>query len=103
MRRAFTLFLCVLTIITLVLSLSSCGESKEKFRARYADEDVPTYVGALLSTNENYKLRFIAASRGYDISPKDNETVLQDIEDGALALCILGCVVLPLSPFLSQK
>ena len=82
-RRALALTLAVLTIITLVFSLSACGETKEKFRERSAHEDIETYVGALISQNESYKLRFIAASRGYDISPKENETVLQDIEEGA--------------------
>ena len=79
-KRIISLFLAVLTIITLVFSLSACGDKKAAFRARYAGETEYVYVGALVATNESYKLRFIAASNGYDISPKDRETVLQDVD-----------------------
>ena len=87
-RRILAITVAVLTIITLVFSLSACGETKTTFRARYAGEDdkaepIESYVGALIATNESYKLRFIAASRGYDISPKDNESGFEDIEEGA--------------------
>ena len=82
LRRALALALTVLTIITLVFSLSACGKSTAKFRAQYEGEKIEHYVGSLVAANESYKLRFIAASRGYDISPKENETELQDIEEG---------------------
>ena len=80
--RVIALLLAALTIITLVFSLSACGETTEKFRERSAYEEIKDYVGALIAQNESYKLRFIAASRGYDISPKENETVLRDVEEG---------------------
>ncbi len=85
-RRVLTLTLAVLTLITFVLSLSACGDDVTKFRARYAGEDdkaesMYSYVGALVATNESYKLRFIAASRGYSIAPGENETTLGDISE----------------------
>ena len=82
-RRALALVLAVLTIITLVFSLTACGESKEKYRARYEGESIEDYVASLIVKNEDYKLRFIAASRGYDISPEGKETALRDVEEGA--------------------
>ena len=83
-KRVLALTLALLTVITLVFSLSACGDSKVTFRARYAGEDdkaesIYSYVGAFVAINESYKLRFIAASRGYVIAPKDRETELQDI------------------------
>lgn len=85
-KRVLALTLAILTVITFVFSLSACGESETKFRARYAGEDdkaesMYSYVGALVATNESCKLRFIAASRGYNIAPKDKETELQDISE----------------------
>ena len=82
-KRVLALLLAVLTIITLAFSLTACGESTTKFRRMYADDTIYSYVGALIATNETYKLRFIAAANGYDISPKDRETELQDVEKGA--------------------
>ena len=82
-RKALALLLAVLTIITLVCSLSACGETQERFREKYASETDADYVGALIATNENYKLRFIAASRGYDISPETADGALRDVEEGA--------------------
>ena len=86
-KRVLALTVAILTIITFVLTLSACGDSGTKFRARYAGEndkaeEMSSYVGALVATNESYKLRFIAASRGYNIAPKDKETQLQDIDEG---------------------
>ena len=80
-KRIISLILATLTIITLVFSLSACGKTKTTFRAQYSGETIESYAGSLIATNENYKLRFIAASNGYDISPKENETVLNDNEN----------------------
>ena len=87
--RAIALLLAALTIITLVFSLSACGETTEKFRKPYADETTADYVAVLIARNESYKLRFIAASRGYDISPKENETVLDvGTGNGVIMACL---------------
>ena len=86
-KRAVALLLSLLTIITLVFSLSSCGGGKSVFATRnevtledgtVAYESEYAYTAKLIATNENCKLRFIAASRGYVIAPKENETELQD-------------------------
>lgn len=80
-KRLISLILATLMIIALVFSLSACGKTKSSFRARYSGETLSSYAGSLISTNDNFKLRFIAASNGYDISPKENETVLNDNKD----------------------
>ena len=86
-KRIISLLLATLTIITLVFSLSSCGGGKETFTTRNevtlengkkVSEDKFVYTAKLIVTNEDYKLRFIAASRGYVIAPAENETALQD-------------------------
>lgn len=89
-KRIISLVIATLTIITLVFSLSACGGSKNTFptRVKFVDangveqmEPDTTYAAKLIATNENCKLRFIAASRGYVIAPNENETVLQDTEE----------------------
>ena len=81
--RILALTLAILTIITLVFSLSACGDEKEKFRAKYDGETDASYVAALVATNETYKIRFIAAANGFDMTPNGSET-LKDKDDGAI-------------------
>ncbi len=68
--RVLALALLILTIITLVFSLTACGqdETVPPVRARGYEESDVSYVAAVLKTNEIYKMRFIAAARGYDIT-----------------------------------
>ena len=88
-KRVISLLLVTLTIITLVFSLSACGGGKSTFPTRNevtvdgnpVKEDELVYTAKLLATNENCKLRFIAASNGYVIAPNENETVLRDNKD----------------------
>ena len=79
--RILALTIALLTIISLVLSLSACGETKTTYRGRLSAETKYDYVAYLLSANETYKLRFLAGYRGYDISPEVEGTNIQDITE----------------------
>ena len=69
-RKALSLALVILTVISLVLSLSACGD-KITYRERpNADADPEDYIARIISTNESYRLYFLAASNGYDIIPE---------------------------------
>ena len=68
-RKALSLALVILTVISLVLSLSACGETI-KYGVRIADETPDNYVARIISTNDSYRLYFLAASNGYDIIPE---------------------------------
>ena len=68
-RRVASLALAILTVISLMLSLSACGDTVE-YGVRIADEEPDSYVARIISTNDSYRLYFLAASNGYDIIPE---------------------------------
>ena len=73
-RRALSLSLVILTLVALVLSLSACtGGGAKKISPQAKEETDASYVARVISTNENYRIRFAAAYRGYDITAEDFE------------------------------
>ena len=84
-RRFFALAMTVITVIALALSLTACGgcggnSEKVTIDTQGKNESDMAFIAKVIASNENYKLRFLAASRGYDISPREKEEKLQDIE-----------------------
>ncbi len=79
-RRVIAFALAVLTVIALTLSLSACGDSTEAFKEQAKHESNEAFVARIIASNESYKLRFLAGYNGYDISPKENEQALSDVD-----------------------
>lgn len=78
-KKIVSFSLVIMTLIALVLSLSACGGSgKEEISAMKDGESIENFVGRVLKTDVNYQLRFVAASRGFDITD-------ENFEDGVTA------------------
>lgn len=70
-RRLLSFALVLLTLIALVFSLSACSGETEKLTPQAKEESNADFVARVISSNENYRLRFAAAYRGYDITAED--------------------------------
>lgn len=70
-KRILSLILAVLTLTVLVLSLSACSGDAEKISTRAHSETEADFVARVVATNDNFRLRFAAAFRGYDITAED--------------------------------
>ncbi len=72
-RRVITLGLAILTLIALVFTLSSCSGSDDKLPPRTAAEtaDSDFIARVIAASGDSYRLRFVAASRGYDLTAED--------------------------------
>ena len=84
-RRILALTMAIITIVIFSLSLTACGgyggsSDSATISAQTKNESNIAFVARVIASNENLKLRFLAGSRGYDISPKPGEDELQDIE-----------------------
>ena len=64
--RVAVLLVAALTLIALVFSLSSCGDSSSYPKKSEDDSDVK-YVASVIASNAELKLAFIGASRGYNV------------------------------------
>ena len=69
-KKIISLALVLMTLIALVFSLSACTAGKEEIEHRESESDV-ALVARVLSTNIDYRIRFVAASRGYDLTSED--------------------------------
>ena len=78
-RRILSLSLIIMTLIALILSLSACSGGKEKLDPQTKEETDADFVARVLSTDLDYRLRFLAASRGYDITSEDFKDSNKDL------------------------
>ena len=72
-KRILSVGLLILTLFALILSLSSCGSDTEKFEKQGKNETNADFVARVIATSNSYKIRFVAAYRGYDITREDFE------------------------------
>lgn len=72
-KRILSVGLLILTLFALVLSLSSCGSDTEKFEKQGKNETNADFVARIIATSDTYRIRFVAAYRGYDITSEDFE------------------------------
>lgn len=63
--RILSLLALVLIFTIIVATMTSCSK---KHTEKAENESVEDYVARIISTNEQHRVRFIAASRGHDIS-----------------------------------
>ena len=63
--RILSLLALVLIFTIIVATMTSCSK---KHTEKTENESVEDYVARIISTNEQHRVRFIAASRGHDIS-----------------------------------
>ena len=85
MRRVISLALIVLTLTMLVFSLSSCSEEAkyEKLVSGATEEQKTDFVAKIIAENNTTKIRFLAASRGHDITAdgfEDTDTVKENAD-----------------------
>ncbi len=85
MRRVISLALIVLTLTMLVFSLSSCSEEAkyEKLVNGATEEQKTDFVAKIIAENNTTKIRFLAASRGHDITAdgfEDTDTVKENAD-----------------------
>ena len=79
-RRIVGLFVIVFMLAALMLSLTACGGTS-KIDSKATNEETIDFITRVVASNETFKLRFIAASRGYDITSKDfNDDDIELIE-----------------------
>ncbi len=78
-KRILSFSLIIMTLIALILSLSACSGGKEKLSPQTKEETDADFVARVLSTDLDYRLRFAAAFRGYDITSKDFEDSSLDL------------------------
>ena len=78
-KRILSFSLIIMTLIALVLSLSACSGGKEKLAPQTKDETDADFVARVLSTDFDFRLRFLAASRGYDITSENFEDSDKDL------------------------
>ncbi len=67
LHRVVSLFVMIFIIATAIFTLSACSGSK-KIEAQGDKESDIEFVARVVASNETLKLRFVAASRGYDTS-----------------------------------
>ncbi len=68
-KRIISLGLVIFTLLALVFSLSACGGSDTaKYEKQGKNELDSDFVARVIATDSTLKLRFIAASRGHDIT-----------------------------------
>ena len=77
-RRILSLSLIIMTLIALILSLSACSGGKEKLDPQTKEETDADFVARVLASDFDYKVRFLAASRGYDITSEEFEDKRDD-------------------------
>ena len=89
-RRVLSLLLLTLTIIALLFSLASCGGSEKKtYKEKLDGESDAKYVASIIAQNQSYRIRFLAASRGHDITAenfKDTDEIKPANIDAAKAV-----------------
>ena len=91
MRKIFALAMLATMLIVAMFSLASCGGSQSTaISTQGKNESDNAFIARALATNDNLKMRFVAASRGYDISPLPKEDKLQDITDETTADVTVG-------------
>lgn len=74
------LFVIVFMLTALMLSLTACGGTS-KIDSKATNEETIDFITRVVASNETFKLRFIAASRGYDITADDfNDDDIELIE-----------------------
>lgn len=78
-KRIISFSLIIMTLIALVFSLSACSGGKEKLDPQTKEELDADFVARVLSTDKNYQIRFLAASRGYDITSENFEDSKDDL------------------------
>lgn len=97
MRKVLSFALMIVTLVMLVGALSSCSKS-ESFDPQSKTETDADFVARILASDSDYKLRFLAAYRGYDITAEDFEdsaeikeanisyarVIMQEIIDGSV-------------------
>ena len=64
-HRIISLFALILIFTIIATTMTSCSK---KIGNIEKDQTTEQYVASIVAQNEEYKLRFIAASRGHDIS-----------------------------------
>ena len=71
-HRALALLAVVLMLAITLVSFTSCGGSSKYNEITESEKENPKYfVSRILSSNETARVRFIAASRGHDITQED--------------------------------
>ena len=78
-KRILSFSLIIMTLIALVFSLSACSGGKEKLDPQTKEETDADFVARVLSTDLDYRLRFLAASRGYDITSENFKDTNTDL------------------------
>ena len=73
--RVLSLLLLSLTIIALLFSLASCGggSGKKTYAEKLDGDSDAKYVASIIAQNQSYRIRFLAASRGHDITAENFE------------------------------
>lgn len=78
-KRILSFTLVIMTLIALVFSLSACSGGKPELDPQTKEETNADFVARALSTDYDLRIRFLAASRGYDITSKDFEDKSEDL------------------------
>ena len=95
-KKILSFSLVIMTLIALVFSLSACGSEEKEISAQKSGESNADFVARVLATNIDYQLRFVAASRGYDITSedfKDGETPADTTKSVEYAKAVLEDVL----------
>ncbi|MBE6634733.1 MAG: YidC/Oxa1 family membrane protein insertase [Ruminococcaceae bacterium] len=77
LKRIITLLMTAVTMLALVISLTACGGGPGKIGAKSEKESDVEFIARAVANTEALKIRFVAASRGYDITAEgfDDSTV----------------------------
>ena len=78
-KRILSFTLVIMTLIALVLSLSACSGGNPELDPQTKEETGADFVARALSTDYDLRIRFLAASRGYDITSEDFEDKSEDL------------------------